>query len=491
MRSKHILVAVAVWGIGLVGAAQSADVRIGEAMNRGDWFGLDSLYEVTPKDSIHPFFEVFSRCLLGNRFNRPDVSLPAFKDLLNNHSESLGLHNLLNSSVMYAMDLGKTGDNAMAASVLGAVLDATREHLDSAAIAGMQRYVDQYAALAPYKPYSIEFGADVGRVPFSLVPVGKPSEKSVLMRLGDAKINGLDAAVTFDTGAGVNIISHDLAARYGLVPLDATNTVRGIGRREGGYAIAKELVIGNITIRDVPFLVMDISTTNEEADKFTDVFSIMVGGDLMLRLKDVTVDFVNKEITVPSAAPERTSARPNMVFSSEMNLLTKGSVLGEPMLMVIDTGDASFGSLSPSFFKANEAYVKAHAELDSIRMAGIAGVAVSPCYRVPDMPVMLGGNVVSPKEFVVLAGGDRAQNDYECTVGVKTLMLFGKVRFNMVDFVVSTEPPSSMSENFRLSVPKFNYVEEKNPNAVQTLGFIAVGIVNVLVNPNAPTMPDM
>ena len=479
---------------GLFGAsAQSVDERIGMAMNEGDWFALDSIYSSAPKDSINPFLEVFSRCLLGNRFNRPDVSILAFTDLLNNYSESLGLENLLNSAVMFSMDLSIVGENEKAASLINTVLDSTKQYLDSAAVSGMKRYADRYAALAAFAPYAVEFCGDMGRVPFRMEPVGKPERRSVLMHLENTRINGLDADVTFDTGAGVNIISHKLAAKYNLIPLDASNTVTGVGRRDGTYVMAKELVMGNITVRDVPFLVTDISSNNKEADQYIDAFNIIVGSELMLRLKDVTLDFEHKEIVVPAVAPTRSDVRPNMYFSSQMNLLTKGSVLGSPMLMVIDSGDASYGTLDRRFFDANADYVRAHAEPDSIRMAGIGGVMVSTCYKVPDMPLSMGGNVVFPKELAVLTGDWQGMNDYECTVGVKTLMLFGKVRFNMVDFVVSTEMGNATfaASPHREDMPSVKFVKEKNPNAIQALGCIAIGLGRTLINPNAPSMPDL
>ena len=61
-----------------LGFAQTYDDRIAGAMNSGDWFSLYSIYTAAPKDSISGFLEVFSRCLIGNRLNRPDVSIPAF-----------------------------------------------------------------------------------------------------------------------------------------------------------------------------------------------------------------------------------------------------------------------------------------------------------------------------------------------------------------------------------------------------------------------------
>ncbi|WP_289856085.1 hypothetical protein, partial [uncultured Muribaculum sp.] len=113
--------------IGLVASisasSQSVDERIANAMNASDWFGLDSIYGSTPKDSINPFLEVFSRCLIGNRLNHPDVSIPAFEELFNNYNESLDLNNYLSSSVMWAMDLSRVGKNKEAASLMSQVIE--------------------------------------------------------------------------------------------------------------------------------------------------------------------------------------------------------------------------------------------------------------------------------------------------------------------------------------------------------------------------------
>ena len=103
---KNFLVSLIALSFAFASFAQSYNERLANAMNTGDWFALDSIYNVAPKDSIMPFLEVFSRCLIGNRLNRPDISIPAFDQLFKEHSSSLDLGNLLSSTVMFATDLG-------------------------------------------------------------------------------------------------------------------------------------------------------------------------------------------------------------------------------------------------------------------------------------------------------------------------------------------------------------------------------------------------
>ena len=159
----------------------------------------------------------------------------------------------------------------------------------------------------------------------------------------------------------------------------------------------------------------------------------------MLQLKDLTIDFVNHEITVPSVAPKRSQASPNMCFSSHMNLLGTVIVQGNPVLMNMDTGDASYGSLDSGFFESNKEYITTNCKLDTIRTGGIGGVQTSECYHVPNISIGFGKEQVLVPEIVVKTGNStNAIVEYEGNLGLKSLMLFSKVRFNLVDFILMT-----------------------------------------------------
>lgn len=488
---KYLLAAMIIIS-SLASSAKSYDERIATAMNSGDWFALDSIYDAAPKDSIMPFLEVFSRCLIGNRLNRPDISVPAFDQLFKEHSASLDLGNLLSSTIMFTTDLGRIGYHKQAAELAKAILEATRQHLDSTWIESLEQCISQHAALSAYNPYGITFSETVGRIPFLIVPVGDETKGSVLMHLDNSYINGTDADITFDTGAGVNMITDSLAKKYNLTPIDGYVTVAGIGKRKGQYAIAKEIKIGNITVSDVPFVIMDFTTGHSKADQFTQHFSIILGNELMLHLKNLTLDFTNNEITVPSVAPERSSATPNICFGNGMELNVAGSILGNPLLMNIDTGNAAYGSLGVSFFNTNKDFIIANAETDTIRLGGIGGVAESLCYRVHNMPVTMGGHTVAVPGLVVNTQQASTAMDFGCNIGLKTLMMFDKVRFNLVDFVLTTYPKNFTTLHGNNLTPSvFRFTNDKKPSVLQTLGFITVGVARALINPNAPANPDL
>lgn len=286
----------------------------------------------------------------------------------------------------------------------------------------------------------ISINGNQGVIPFKITPVGNPEKKSVLMKLENSTVNGIDADMTFDTGAGVNIISDSLAHKLNLIPLEAYNNVLGIGRQRTQYVIAKEVKLGNITVKDVPFVIVDLAVDNEEANQYMDCISLVVGSELMLQLKDLTINFEKSEITVPTIAPERSNVRPNMNFSQQMNLITKGVIHDNPMWVCIDTGDASFGSLNGEFFERNNEYVLANVTPETVRTAGIGGVHISEAYTLPDVNITLAGSTVKVPQITVNPGANPLASDYECNLGVKTLMQFGKIRFNMIDFTITTYP---------------------------------------------------
>ena len=334
------------------------------------------------------------------------------------------------------MDLSRVGKNDMAHDLLSSVLSAAYQMVDSVSLKPYADMAARYQALTPYSPYQITINGSEGIIPFDTIPVGKPDSGQYLMQI-NGQINGNNAKITFDTGAGANVITDSLASVYGLELLDAKASVTGIDSSVGHYAIAKELKLGNIKITDVPFYVIDISSHNEEADNYLGILEVIIGSELMLQLKDVTLDFTSKEIVNPKIATEPANVRPNMCFSAGMNLLANAEINGEPILIILDSGDASYGSLTKSFFEQNKEMLTSECKSDTIRHGGVGGVWEVPCYRLPDAILSLAGNKVKIPSIPVMIEG---QNNIRYNnLGIRSMMLYSKLRFNLVDMVITTE----------------------------------------------------
>lgn len=416
--------------------AQSYDERIADAMNSSDWFTLNELYKSAPKDSIMPFLEVYSRCLLGNRMNKPDMSIPAFQELYTKHNQDLNVSLVLSSAIMWAMDLSRIGDNKQAASLLEGITGQIKQHLDSATYTPLQSKIRAYEALSQYKPYTISIPEkETGKIPFHYISVGDKGGE--LMRLDSCSINNLPANITFDTGAGANIISTELARQFNLLPLDGEEIVMGYDVQVGQYAIASEIHLGNIIVKDVPFIVVDITTNNEEADKIIDCFNLVIGSELMLQLRNITIDFENQYISVNQVEELSHAKYPNMCFTSQMNLITQGNINGTTMLLNIDSGDGGYGTIGYNYYEANKENIQTTGTLNSVRSAGVGGIKIRDCYTYPDVELSIGGEKITVPSMNVISDESILSNDYECNLGLKSLRLYKRINFNMTDFVLT------------------------------------------------------
>lgn len=121
-----------------------------------------------------------------------------------------------------------------------------------------------------------------------------------------------------------------------------------------------------------------------------------------------------------------------------MNLITQAQVNGQPQMMKLDSGDAGFGRLNKFYFDANKEYLTTNCESDTVRMAGVGGVWSVLCYKLPDATLTLGGNSVTVPTLDVQTE-QHVNYMEEDNLGIKSMMLFRKVRFNLVDMVLSTE----------------------------------------------------
>ena len=93
-----------------------------------------------------------------------------------------------------------------------------------------------------------------------------------------------------------------------------------------------------------------------------------------------------------------------------------------------------------AFFNANKDFIMANAKADTVRYGGLGGVAESLCYRIKNISVSLGGHTMGIQELTVGTSQSSTAADFNNQLGIKSLVQFDKIRFNLVDFVLTTYP---------------------------------------------------
>lgn len=411
--------------------AQSTDEKVGAMMNAGQWFELREFME-TGSDSIHPFLDLYGKAMIAHFFNRPEQAVKYCSDLLG--SPHIALSNVASVGLLMCSDISKLGDNTGAAQSLESIDAAIKpyySHLDSSIVAAISTDIAKYKALSAYKVNTLKpFGAKA-IVSFTLVPVGTDSTKQEAMNL-TGRINGRGCDMTFDTGAGVNVISDSLAAAMQLDILDVDLTARGIGLQSAKLAIAKELTIGELTIYNVPFFVMTILSGHHEADKYMSHFQIVVGKNIMESMKYFTIDFEDKTITVTSESGIPASVSPNLCLSSTNNYrLRCYTADGTPVILNPDTGDTSYGVLNSNMLPLIQSRYSLELAPENIRMAGAGGVLESRYYYVKKIPLSIGGVMVTIPEMPLLTSSSADHFEYDGRLGLATFMLFRSVLFDL------------------------------------------------------------
>lgn len=435
MKKVTIFLVVLLCITGSVGAQTMYDVRVGNALNGKMPFELRRAYEAG-KDSLNPMLKCFAESLLANYFNRPQAACSAIDSLISKHQGEIGMGNVLSMIYVKAVNLCKLGRYDEAAQMLDGVLQTMAPHLGDSTLAPFYEKADECRELAKVGNInSVSIPRQGARMPFRIDSVGAEGKKGETIMVG-ALINGMSQDFVFDTGAGVNVASEKAAERLGLRMLDAGSRAKGIGIQHGRKAIADEIRIGDLTLRNVPFLVMTISSGVDSIDAYMKHLDIIMGVELMYAVKEVQINFTDKELFVPytpSAIGE--GEEPNLAGNGEGTFCTEADLDGTTASVVLDTG-AGFSVLGSRYFAMHKERIEVECEPDTVRQAGAGGVNIGKAYKLKNFTISIGGGSYTFPEIPVGTAEGGLESNKFANIGMDYFRQFGKVVFNIKDMFV-------------------------------------------------------
>lgn len=429
--------------------AQNADGRIASLINQSRWFELEQTLKDTSEGSVSPFLRKMGEAMAHHYFNRPDSACAVLSDLLTNHQQELG-DQTMGMVILLSTDLARTGcynDAAVLLQNLYGQLAAMG--LDSLQTAPYLDQARMYSALAACGPLCRPLHEqDVYRIP--MVIEDNAGQHSIGL---DGSINGKKVRFLFDTGAGGNLISPELASEYGLRPMDTGITVAGVGGlKQGDYAIADTLRIGGMEWVNVPFAVIDIRTGHEEADKFGEEFPLppVIGLPVILSMQEIQLDFAGGELIVPASPAADHLGESNLLRTDSEGLLLKAAdEKGAPVYFHFDTG-SYYTYMQPAWYDRHRQEVEASGIPDSLRVAGIGGVSITRTYRLPQMEFRIGNGIAVIDSVKVNTGIDLHTGETRATfysngsedgvLGLNALENFSKVIINLKEMYMEAVP---------------------------------------------------
>lgn len=418
--------------------AQSADEKVGEMMNNNHWFELRE-YLQTENDSASPFMANFANAMLAHFFNNPKSAVESSQALIKNFSEDLGIGNILSVGQIIAINQSKLGENTSAAHTLSQILDSTKQFLDSTSILSFNNQINRYSELSKFSPYRVskkfsEVSLPI-RIDTAIIIKDKPTNIKVF--LTNCEINEKGCDIIFDTGAGKNVISTRLAKDMGLKFLDTQMSAFGLNYVHNiPLAIADSLKLGDITIYDVPFLVLDITSGHETLDAQLSNIEIVIGFEVMNALKHLKLDFKNSCLMLSNKSFVPNNTQPNMMIANGQQLIVKGHVSNNPILMALDTGDGSFGIFFGNSWQFMKSYITPEQKSIDAVFGGSGGFDKVSLYRIKDIPLTIGNTTITIPQIdfseTYLDG-----EDCNVRIGLKTLTLFESVSFDMEQMIMN------------------------------------------------------
>lgn len=415
---------------------QSTDERLVQAINSGAWHKVRSLY-VTEKESLQtPFLHPLTKFFISQFYNQPDSAIYYGATLLNEYNEDLGSSI---SSVVYLMasDYAKMNDYKSATDILNKYNEAVKA-------AGMQPDVSFVAVENQYDAIDKKGGFMMSRPNYEVkVPLKyHNTRENPVMLFVEAKLNDYKCDVTYDTGAGANIISKQLADKIGMNICDfqGLNLNNGLNSSTSRFAILDSLSVGEIIYKNVPFQVIDFYTGNQKADSVVDKMGLqcVIGLPMMFPLQEVVFDFENGYLKVPGKTTPKPAFAPNFYNSGENSIILSLYDLqsDEWIDAFVDTG-ASNTMLSAKYYGRNKLRFEGIEPTDSVRMAGLGGVKIT---RSIPYEWHYGIDKATIYKDTVSIAADSEQNlvdQYDCFIGLPTLVQHNRVTINFKEMWIS------------------------------------------------------
>ena len=382
--------------------AQSADRRAGAAMNASDWFRLRKIYQ-TESHLMSPFLRDMAKALLDDAFNRSEEAAISIRKLLKEHRSKMGLSNIESMVYLLAANESKAGHNKKAADILRDFLQQAQNKLDSTYARMFVSHERQFREMAKYAVNKVEGDLKACDIPFRIDSIGPEKKRSIQMTI-PAEVNGIGCDINFDTGAGVNIISPELARKCGMRMIDARSWVAGVNMVMGGVALADRVKLGNLVLRNVPFNVIKITSGNAVADQYLRHMDCVMGIPLM---------------------------RVQMEHD------------GDTLIVNPDTGAGHLATLYYRYFKRNAAAVTYKGARTVNSSAGVGGISVTKGYLLKDFSLGIGGiSYLLPAVFISMeAESDRnIPASFDGNVGLEYFQKFKFVTFDLDHMAVSLTP---------------------------------------------------
>lgn len=401
-------------------------------------------------DVIDPTLSTWAGAVLATHFGKNDEAADSLRSLINNYADALPPHPIFSAAYDLATSLATDGRHEDAAEVYNLSLTILKSIEDAPEnmLARIPSDIEYQRQMTQMPRMTFEPKEDGWQIPFVIDSIGRENDKGISINVA-GKLNGTLTNIVVDTGAAISIISKEKAEELGLKPLGLSVNLKAGKNVETNHTIIETMEIGNMTLHNVLFNIVDIRTGNEEADKHIEKLSVILGMDVLSQLGGLSFAFEQNSIIIPPKNDSLTekegttgqdkkgylAGKNNMRRSpNNRNYYVQASHDGEEIDMLIDTGFTHWGNLSYEYFLSHKDAIIASGESCKERSAGIGGAYEIEKYRLHDFPIVIDGKTLILKEITVTAAPTPpGSNIEENIIGLMSLQQAGSMTMDFED----------------------------------------------------------
>lgn len=248
------------------GQGTNIDERIGMAMNNSDWSELRELYAKEGKNLQTPYLHPLSKFFINQFYNQPDSAIAQGNVIMDKYQSKLSA-SIPAIAYFMAEDYSRLGNNQTAYKIMHNLNEAYRK-------AGVEPNKNYASIEDVYRIYSEQPAFSVSKLQHDTFAAlyyclynDQKGKKHKNLYIG-TRFNGKDMKAVFDTGAGINMMTREVAESVGAKIIKTKGIqFNGFGLGTSGeIAFVDSIKLGEVTFRNVPFFIDDFKTGNETVD---------------------------------------------------------------------------------------------------------------------------------------------------------------------------------------------------------------------------------
>lgn len=412
--------AIVVWMLSLtpVYSQSPYDQILSDNINQAQWFALNKNYALY-KDSVNDYIRTVASCIRNSYFGCPKEAAQDLERLMTTYGGALG-DAQLSFMMLWAENEALQGNYAKASQMYASFVAQGEGFLDKFLLDKMKGNVHLYNAFANLENMTVSV-PDSTTLPIER----KDNEVCVTVSVDSKPVKAI-----LDTGASEVAIDEKLANELN-VKIIADSVIMN-DNFYMKYGVIENLKIGDITLHQIPCVILPEGFTYGEQKKMFD-FQLILGLSVLKKFASMEIDFRNQSLTLGKKSSVNSAQEANMCWANKLAYIDI-NLNGRPGIFQFDSGSKGNALIFHKFYDRNKEVFPALGEKQIRRMASLEGNNGLEFYPVNECILEVKDMKKEIEASIVAESGSRFFDHLACD-GIMGIPLASDLKKLKMDFI--------------------------------------------------------